>query len=575
MKYILLLFALFLICTESNGQIILPEMQLNTKFVVTKNGPNTIYYNFYNGIQMIEIDYNNYEKARVDFEDAKNPINSIRQRNYGHNTILLRNEKGELLHQYNLRGNQFKSSDFLPVDKSYLKLSHLNIIDDKNRAKSNYPFYGKYNFYVTENNKAGIIDTLGKPILNVIYDGINFYNNDYKVTIASTFGYIQNEQNSDFIYTMSMSGKWGFKNNKITIAPKYEELIPLKNNVLRIKKSDKYGLINFKEKTILTPIYTDLEYKNDFYLYSKQSIKKSSEEDILYGIIDSDFKIKTKPIYKNFQDIIENYKPSGKYWAFKTDGFGALNKNGTEISAFKYSSETTNPYQKYYRATSYNDNNKHYILDLNFNEIGSNYDSVYDWKNLLFMVKKQGKYGLIDLNNQLVLPCEYDAIWEESNNELGTLVKNKKYGVITSYGKIIVPCEYDYLDFTDNKIAVGFLEPKEQGNSSLRKYKCGLLDNQGKIVIPIIYDSVSSLGYGFFKVEINGEFGIINSDGKLITPIKYDDIYNFKNGFCNAKIDFGFGYINKLGKEITHFYYEKPVYFEYNSEEKLIIKIFC
>ena len=83
MKYILLLFALFLICTESNGQIILPEMQLNTKFVVTKNGPNTIYYNFYNGIQMIEIDYNNYEKARVDFEDAKNPINSIRQRNYG------------------------------------------------------------------------------------------------------------------------------------------------------------------------------------------------------------------------------------------------------------------------------------------------------------------------------------------------------------------------------------------------------------------------------------------------------------------------------------------------------------
>ena len=61
---------------------------------------------------------------------------------------------------------------------------------------------------------------------------------------------------------------------------------------------------------------------------------------------------------------------------------------------------------------------------------------------------------------------------------------------------------------------------------------------------------------------------------KSITPIKYDDIYNFKNGFCNAKIGFGFGYINKLGKEITQFYYEKPAYFEYNSEEKLTAKVF-
>ncbi|MEC4004944.1 WG repeat-containing protein [Flavobacterium sp. SUN052] len=570
MKYKLLLFTLFLIFNKSKGQIMLPNME----FDAAKSVPNIIYYPFYNGIQMIEIDYNNFEKARVDFEDARNPINSIRKRFYGHNSIILRNEKGELVHQYNLRGKPYVATDFASINKSILIVSHLNVIEDKHRAKSNYPFYGKYNFYVTENNKAGIIDTLGKPILDVIYDGINSYNNDYKVSIANSFGYFNDEQDSNFMYTMLKNGKWGFKTNQVMIEPKYEELIPIKNNVLRIKKSEKFGLINFKEKILIKPIYTDLQYKTDFYLYANQITKDNSEENTLYGIINSNFKIITKPIYKNIKDIIEEYKPSGKYWAFKTNGFGAIDKNGKEISEFKYSFEQQNPYQKYYRTSSYDDSNKQYILDMNFKEIGSNYDLVYHWKNSLFLVKKGTKYGLINLNNQLVLPCEYDSILETSNNnELGTILKNGKYGVLNSDGKIIIPCEYDYLYFTNNKIAARILTPEYQGYNQDKKYKCGLLNNEGKIIIPLQYDSLESLNYGLFKIKIDSKFGIIKSDNILITPIKYDDIYDFKNGFCIAKIDFGFGYINQSGKEITHFYYDKLSDFEYNSEDKLTAKV--
>ena len=568
MKYKLILFALLLIFNESNSQVNPLKMEFNS----TESSPNVIYYNFYNGIQIIEIDYNNFEKARVDFEDAKNPINSIRQRFYGHNTIILRNEEGELLHQYNLRRKPFRVTDFIAPNKSILTSSHLNVIEDKRRAKSNYPFYGKYNFYVTENNKAGIIDTLGKPILDVIYDGINSYDNDYKVNFADSFGYINSDQKYNFMYIMVINGKWGFKTNVIMIEPKYEELIPLKDNVLKIKKKNKFGLINYSEKTIIAPIYTDLQYKNNFYLYAIQYINNDYKENTLYGIINLNFKITTKPIYKNFEDIIENYKPSGKYWANKITGFGAIDKNGKEISEFKYSSEQQNPYQKYYRTTSYEDSNKQYILDLNFKEIGSEYDLVYDWKNLLFVVKKDNKYGLIDINNHVLLPCEYDSIWKESKNELGTLLKNGKNGVITSFGKIIVPCEYDDLYFTDNKIVVRFLNPKEQDNSTVKNYKCGLLNNDGKVILPLIYDGIESLNEGFFKVKIDGKYGIFSSENMLVTPIKYDDIYNFKNGFCIAKIDTGFGYINQLGKEITHFYYKKPTDFEYNSQNKLTAK---
>ena len=92
-NYIFTILSL-LIFDISNGQITMSSLE----FDKDKKGPNTIYYNFYNGIQMIEIDYNNYEKARVDHQDAIKPISSIRPRNYGHNTIILRNKNGELLH---------------------------------------------------------------------------------------------------------------------------------------------------------------------------------------------------------------------------------------------------------------------------------------------------------------------------------------------------------------------------------------------------------------------------------------------------------------------------------------------
>lgn len=564
----LFFFFSLLICMKSMGQIILSKMAFDAE----KKGPNTIYYKFYNGIQMIEIDYNNYEKARVDFEDFSKPINSIRPRNYGHNTIILRNEKGELLHQYNLRRAPFKASDFIACDQPMLTLTHLGKITSNHEAKSNYPSYGSYRYYVTENNKAGVIDTLGTPVLDVIYDGIQSYNYNYNLNSFSTsYGFRNNETEAISIYTMQRNGKWGFKNDTITIEPKYEALLPLKENVLRIKKSNQFGLINYKEETLLEPIYSDLLYKKDFYLYTKAAIEDQDKYNTFYGIIDAHFKLKTQPIYRNLEDIIENYYPSGMYWTCKTEGCGALDKNGNEISKFNYGSMPQNPYNKYYRTTDFKDGNKHYILNLDFEEIGKGYDLIYDWKNLLFTVKKGAKYGLIDLNSKVVLPCEYDTIWEESRNELGTLIKDKKYGVLTNKGIVVIPCKYDDLYFTiDNTIVATIINPNDKSN---RDRKVGLVNENGNVMTPFIYDEIETIDYGFYRVRIKDQYGILNKQGKEITPIKYDEIYRYRNGFCIAKIDFGYGYINSLGKEITHFYYEKPTDFNYDANHKLTAKV--
>lgn len=556
-----------LIFDSSNGQIKISSLE----FDKDKKGPNTIYYNFYNGVQMIEIDYNNYEKARIAHEDMIRPISSIRRINYGHNTIILRNKNGELLHQYNLREKTFKSTDFLPSEKC-ITVSHASRLDANYIAKTNYPFYGKYSFYVTENNKAGLIDTLGTPILEVVYDAILSYGDNYNLNSYIMFDTRNDTENDTCFYTIKRNGKWGFKSDKLAIEPKYDELIPLKKDVFKIKKNTKYGLINYKEESLIEPIYTNLIYKNDFYLYTNEAIENIDKYTTLYGIIDSNFKIKTQPIYSNLEDIIENYYPSGKYWACKSDGCGAIDKNGNEISKFKYGSMPQNPYNNYYRTDDFKDNNKRYILNLDFEEIGKNYDLIYDWKNLLFTVKKGTKFGLIDLNNKVVLPCEYDSFWEESRNDLGTLIKNKKYGVITSKGIVVIPCKYDDLYFTvDNTIVATLIDANDKTN---RERKVGLLDANGKLMTSFIYDEIETIDYGFYRVRIDTKYGVLNKEGKEITPVKYDEIYRYRNGFCIAKLDFGYGFIDTSGKEITHFYYEKPTDFNYNAAKKLTAKAY-
>ena len=555
-NYILVTFIFLFIFNSSNSQITLGDF----KFDEHNNGPNVIYYTFYNDIQLIEIDYNNYEKARVDFEDAKQPISSVRPRNYSHNTIIVRNKNGALLHQYNLRGNPYKASDFTTPDKSQITFTHLQIINSS-KTRSNYPSYGKYHYYVTENNKCGVIDTLGNPILNLIYDGIVPYNNKFEPN--SNLSTIDEEGSENVNYVTILDKKWGFKNNKITIAPEYEELIPLKENVLRIKSKNKYGLIDFKEKIIVKPKYTDLLYKDNFYLYSNKENNPTNGKAALYGIITSKFKIKTKPIYSNFTDIEENYTSSGKYWAFKSDGYGAIDSSGNEISIFKYGSELVNPYTKYYRTNHYEDYNKNYILDLKFNEIGAVYEGISYWNQDLFIVKNNSNYGLIDLNGTLILPIVYQTITNDNSTNLAIIIQEKKYGVIDSHGKIIIPCSYDYVYFKNSNLI-----------SVRSENKCGLLDRDGKLVVPLIYDGLESVNYGLFKVKKDGNYGILNSLGKEITALKYDDIYFYVYGYCIAKIGSGFGYLDKSGKEITPFHLQKPNNFEYDENNFLTAKAF-
>lgn len=128
---------------------------------------------------------------------------------------------------------------------------------------------------------------------------------------------------------------------------------------------------------------------------------------------------------------------------------------------------------------------------------------------------KDGKtyYGWIDENNKLVVPCEYESI---SKTLRGYEVKKDgKYGFIDLNGKTLFEPEYD-----DTYYQFPFLDENHIGFIKDGKY--GILQTNTGKTLPAIYDMVRSCGENRFLVSLNGKYGIINGEGDVLLPLEYD-----------------------------------------------------
>lgn len=549
-----------------SGLFIQLEAQLpSVMFDTAPGSPEVIYYNFYKGIQMIEIDYNMYEQRRVKALDAIHPTNSIKPQFYSHNAIILRDAKGAIVAQYNtglrnLSKLKYEDSDFLPPDKVKQTWPHSRSGISRG---SNCPSYGADRYFVIQNGKCGVIDTLGNAVLDIVYDNIVPYNGNFSNTKCLWYGGL-NRAEKVVCYTLLQKGKWGFKNDSVFIAPKYEELIPFKKNVLGIKHI-KWGLINYKEKMLLDTIYDTLDHKKDFFVYSKEQRLYAAQGDKLLGIINNKYEVVTQPVYLSIEDYVDNNK-GGMYWACTECGCGFLNEKGHALTPFRYGEKPANPYGNYYPTTAYNEANKLVVLNKHLKEIGAGYDRTYEATRELFVVQKGNKLGLINLYDELVLPCEYESIKESFGRDFIEVKKDGREGLLDKNGKVVIPMVYDgvIIDNQEKLLKV-----------SLNK-KQSLFNYQGKALTPIVYDVIESYTYGLAPAQKGDKWGVLDRQGKELTKFVYDRVFECENEMCIVESDYEYGFfhrfysfVNKKGKQVSPFKYDKVENFKYDTDRKI------
>lgn len=246
------------------------------------------------------------------------------------------------------------------------------------------------------------------------------------------------------------------------IEPKYQQLNALNNTLLKAFKDGKYGIINRNDLNIL-----DFEFNEILNVIEKNRV------------------------------IV---KKNDTYFSFDFE-----NNSLTKLPFSRILKASSNTY----RAPS-PESFKHFKSIINLEE-NEDYDE-YDFE----MVRYKGKWGIIDGSGDVIIPNNYCFVdflrnpkyfkvgigeievidYEDEEENYRTSIKNVKWGIVDINNEIIVPIEYDWIDEVESTVWV--------------VYKGG----------SVFYNDDYQEDYWTIN---NGKLGVYNLN-TLITPIEYDVI---------------------------------------------------
>ena len=366
---------------------------------------------------------------------------------------------------------------------------------------------------IVENEKMGVIDNKGNVVIEPNYNNIQIPNPTKDVFICS------NENETKIV---NAKGEEKFKNFEEVSAIQLKELateIPYEKSVLKYKENGKYGIINFDGKKITKAIYnniSNLPYKEGELLV---------EKDGKYGVISILGKNILPIQYKEIK-VDEYYEAEN---AYRYSGY-IVGNDTDKGTMYKYINcktniETKSEYQDIKRIVDYEDKDKFYLIYEKDNKYGviedentiinNEYDNIeYDNLNQLFIVKKDGKYGIVKLNGETLISCLYDEIDIEGIYIYA--LKNEEQTIFNTSGEKIEDQKYKSVynvENTNYKITIN------------DENKYGVLDENNNSIISNNYFYIGYLGNNYFVVSgQNGKNGIIDNKGDVILDTKYDTI---------------------------------------------------
>jgi hypothetical protein len=211
----------------------------------------------------------------------------------------------------------------------------------------------------------------------------------------------------------------------------------------------------------------------------------------------------------------------------------------------------------YYRAISDETPGKYGLFNIVSKKltIPCEYSSIEKAGDLnFFTVKKDGKYNIVDINNKPLFKNWYDNLYIPSGGKKNFIVTlNNKMGIIDRNENLVVPIEYINIESTPYKDG-SYLAQDKTG-----KFGCISLD--GRITLPFKYSNIEKVDYGSTNIiaKTQDKCGIVRiNDGMPyeIATCDYNNISSENEIFIVEK-DNKFGMLDQFGDKITEIIYDK------------------
>ena len=387
--------------------------------------------------------------------------------------IYTKYDKIEPLENYDKSGNAWYEKDIMRVQKDgkyglididgkeILSLEYDNIETLKGLENS---------IIVTKNGKVGLVNKSGATIINPEFSKIQKFDDDY------TKGYITVDQNKKY-------GLVSYAGSKI-LENKYEKIEAIYGeNHFVIQEKGKQIVINSKGDKVITDGFDKItQINSDGVVFVK---------DKEYGFMNYDKKVLVKPTYQELKEI-----NIGILKAKKDNKYGIIDINGKEKLEFKYSDLYYEGSAGFYvtEDEKYNsqilDNNLKVKLSGVLSELNKEdgymklkikdeykyYNFKFEEKdvkdvlsnNNLFVSRKDGKYGYIDKDGNVVVDYIYDEAQEQNKYGFAAVKKGNLWGAIDKDGKEIVTPKYKM----KNYLVIDFIGKWHLGQDINMNYYC-------------------------------------------------------------------------------------------------------
>ena len=411
--------------------------------------------------------------------------------------------------------------------------------------------------FKTSNGHYGYINSLGKVVIEPIFtyasefdlDGLaavtddlenNFlidtnqnvrcvlgnlhakkYKEGYRIVEKWNWSLFRGEIN--ITYGLLKYNRFGLlKEKKLMLKPKYQDIDYLGNEWCIAKTSKGYDVFNFNYNLKLS--YTDgvkfeIDADNDIIKF------KTTDDTIYYLKYDAESK-KMKDIH--FYCHISDYEIDEKYKNHPILGLCvAVQKLSLTLNGFEYKhscvcDKNGDELFKPDLSTLRDKNQSHYHLSSTDKE----------FFNLIYTIKSNKKYGLIDASGKVVLPPIFNEEITITPNRLITKI-NDKYHVYDYNGKLIFKIQCDYLKIDDRYPTIFIV-----GKDGKEYY----LDCGGNLLFDFKYDKCNFPVDNLFVVEST------SYDYSMNDPVSYK-----KYCILNDKGMPIFSFPNDISDEINEF----------------------
>lgn len=336
----------------------------------------------------------------------------------------------------------------------------LNDLDSIKRIQSSL-------FIITKNKLKGVYSVKGEEVIPMKYNRMEAFGNFFwKVFLNGKQGiytfdgkkvlptkyeeiiYLYRDWNLDPDFVVKEKGKYGMFNAKgeCMIQPEYDEVKYADQHQIFIKGNEKGYLMKHKQTLI-----KGITIKDKITNWIKQNGDSRSINYFIFedkngknGLLDIEGNVLVSPQYESMAPYYNISSGTTDYLVVQHNSlYGVISLSNEVITPLKYKSYS-NIYIRDH--ITLEDEEGYMLYSLKDNSIfhSLHFDHIRESSGPYALIKKEGKAAFLNkVTLELVFPFKYEDISESTEDSLFTVSLNGKYGLVDKNDKVFIPCIYD------------------------------------------------------------------------------------------------------------------------------------